>query len=92
MFFFTGISLYKLTKENPEKLLIVQIDEITKSFMWAQWDCEIQSLYFIHFRKTSLSVEGDDFLKQETTPTLSCLQFHEDLPHETVVKFLKLNL
>ncbi|KAK6623966.1 hypothetical protein RUM44_010823 [Polyplax serrata] len=85
------ITLYRLKKENSEPLTTIKTDTITKSFIWAQWDCDIQSLYFIHFRKTSLLAEDEDPEKREESPTLSCFQFHEDLPHETVLN-IPLNL
>lgn len=83
--------MYRLKKENSEPLTTIKTDTITKSFIWAQWDCDIQSLYFIHFRKTSLLAEDEDPEKREESPTLSCFQFHEDLPHETVVNNAPLN-
>lgn len=60
-------------------------------FIWAQWDPINQTLYYIHFRKPTRSlVEGEEIAAEngdKVTPTLSGLQFHDDLPHETVVRF-----
>lgn len=65
-------------------------ETIVKVFIWAQWDCLNQTLYYIHFRKLTRSlVEGEETepsKRNADTPTLSGLQFHDDLlPHETVV-------
>lgn len=63
---------------------------IVKHFIWAQWDCTTQALYYIHLKptvKSSLEKE-DDKIKEtvtSTTTTLSAHQFHENLPRETVV-------
>lgn len=47
-----------------------------------------QVLYHIHHRRIPASVvtENDDENNSRSSkPTLSGLQFHDDLPHETVV-------
>ena len=64
-----------------------------KNFIWAQWDPSNQVLYHIHNRKASSSVFTDDFNDKVhkppcVSPMLSGLQFHDDLPHETVVRKL----
>lgn len=60
---------------------------IVKVFSWAQWDCINQVLYYIHHRQPTQSfAEGEEVKSpSEVTPTLSALQFHADLPHETVL-------
>lgn len=62
-------------------------DTLVRTFVWAQWDVVHQTLYYIHFRKPIKSlVEGEDLVVNDRAmPTLSGLQFHDDLPHETVV-------
>ncbi|KAL0901943.1 hypothetical protein ABMA27_007088 [Loxostege sticticalis] len=62
-------------------------ETIVKVFSWAQWDCLNQVLYYIHYRQQSQSfAEGEEVKSpSEMTPTLSALQFHADLPHETVL-------
>ncbi|XP_063829599.1 protein pigeon [Ostrinia nubilalis] len=62
-------------------------EKIVKVFSWAQWDCVNQVLYYIHYRQPSQSfAEGEEVKSpSEMTPTLSALQFHADLPHETVL-------
>ncbi|XP_030029163.2 protein pigeon isoform X1 [Manduca sexta] len=62
-------------------------ETIVKVFSWAQWDCVNQVLYYIHFRQSAQSfAEGEEVKSpSEATPTLSALQFHADLPHETVM-------
>lgn len=64
---------------------------IVKHFIWAQWDCTTQALYYIHLKPTvKSSLEKDDDKMKETdtstTTTLSAHQFHENLPRETVVR------
>ncbi|PNF19513.1 hypothetical protein B7P43_G02331 [Cryptotermes secundus] len=69
-------------------------ESVVREFSWAQWDPINQSLYYIHYRKTQLSVEGEEpeeGREEELSPTLSCLQFHDDMPHETVLN-IPLNL
>lgn len=66
-----------------------RFESIVRVFIWAQWDPINQTLYYIHFRKPTRSlVEGEEIeaaAGDKITPTLSALQFHEELPHETVV-------
>ncbi|XP_045504261.1 protein pigeon [Colias croceus] len=65
----------------PEPETIVHV------FSWAQWDCVNQVLFYIHYRAPTQSFAEDEEEKSPTelTPTLSALQFHADLPHETVL-------
>ncbi|XP_045538290.1 protein pigeon [Papilio machaon] len=62
-------------------------ETIVKVFSWAQWDCVNQVLFYIHYRQPQQSfAEGEEVKSpSEMTPTLSALQFHADLPHETVL-------
>ncbi|CAK1601618.1 unnamed protein product [Parnassius mnemosyne] len=62
-------------------------ETIVKVFSWAQWDCVNQVLFYIHYRQPAQSfAEGEEVKSpSELTPTLSALQFHADLPHETVL-------
>lgn len=61
-------------------------ESIVRVFIWAQWDPINQTLYYIHFRKPTRSlVEGEEIDGDKITPTLSGLQFHDELPHETIV-------
>ncbi|KAK2580617.1 hypothetical protein KPH14_007730 [Odynerus spinipes] len=71
-------------------------EELVKAFVWAQWDMTNQVLYHIHHRRipTSLVSEVNDensTKSSRSNPTLSGLQFHDDLPHETVLN-IPLNL
>lgn len=50
----------------------------------------LQVLYYIHYRvpiQSSIDV-NDAKTQPHTTPTLSGFQFHDDMPHETVVSIL----
>ncbi|XP_063238658.1 protein pigeon isoform X2 [Bacillus rossius redtenbacheri] len=64
-------------------------ESLVQAFTWAQWDPEHQCLYYIHYRRAAASVEGEG--GEEVAPTLTCLQFHDHLPHETVLN-IPLNL
>ncbi|XP_048489320.1 protein pigeon isoform X2 [Plutella xylostella] len=67
--------------------VIPEPDTIVRVFSWAQWDCVNQVLYYIHYRQPTQSfAEGEEVKSpSEIMPTLSALQFHADLPHETVL-------
>ncbi|KAK4875134.1 hypothetical protein RN001_011556 [Aquatica leii] len=72
------------------------VDTLVRAFLWAQWDPLHQTLYYIHYKKTTRAlVEDEEELKKnhenKSSPTLSGLQFHDDLPHETVLN-IPLNL
>ncbi|KAJ8923935.1 hypothetical protein NQ315_006711 [Exocentrus adspersus] len=71
-------------------------ESLVRTFMWAQWDPLQQTLYYIHNRKRGRClVEGEEENLEETgtkiSPTLSGLQFNDELPHETVLN-IPLNL
>lgn len=71
-------------------------ESLVRAFIWAQWDCVHQVLYYIHYRKPiRCLVEGEECEANESmilSPTLSGLQFHDDMPHETVVSNISFNL
>ncbi|XP_039278070.1 protein pigeon [Nilaparvata lugens] len=68
------------------------VETIVGAFAWGQWDPIHQALYLIHYRKPMHRVEGETQPDEtELAPTLSALQFHEDMPHETVLN-IPLNL
>lgn len=90
---FLGISLYSMDKSHStinDKTL--SNEYIVNAFNWAQWDCMHQILYYIHYRKpVKALVEGEEqesSINTTLSPVLSGLQFHDDLPHETVVSIL----
>lgn len=93
IYLISGVLLYKLNPDpenfNSDKL---NREMVVRVFVWAQWDPINQTLYYIHYRKPNKClVEGDEAetkVDVKTTPTLSALQFHDDLPHETVVSKL----
>lgn len=102
--FFIVVLLYnfELTRnleEDSDWILdkdIISSECLARAFIWAQWDPIHQSLFYIHFRKPVKSlVEGEESDKNaediRSSPTLSGLQFHDDLPHETVLN-IPLNL
>jgi len=71
----------------------VTSDTIVRQFSWAQWDPHLQSLFYVSVKTPQpqlLLGEEDEFMKEIAArppqPSLSCLQFHDDLPHETVVR------
>lgn len=83
--------------ENEEQLVNELRSEIlVKNFLWAQWDSTNQVLYHIHERKPAVSLFTDMSpgvlpKPSNSSPTLSGFQFHDDLPHETVLN-IPLNL
>lgn len=89
---FTGIYKYQINNnsvELNENSLTREV--LVKTFIWAQWHPLQQTLYYIHNRKrTKCLVENDEENFEEEnsrlSPTLSGLQFNDELPHETVVR------
>lgn len=74
----------------------ITADIIVRQFSWAQWDPHLQSLFYVSVKSPQprlMHGDEDDFLVEIAArppqPSLSCLQFHDDLPHETVVKLFK---
>ncbi|KYM98137.1 Protein pigeon [Cyphomyrmex costatus] len=85
--FDTSVSHSSPIKELKSEILV-------KTFIWAQWDMINQVLYHIHHRRIPASVvteNEDENNSRSSKPTLSGLQFHDDLPHETVLN-IPLNL
>ncbi|CAH1393019.1 unnamed protein product [Nezara viridula] len=84
-----GITLYQLKSDSfsdgMTKLTTVALETVVKVFSWAQWDVEHQCLYYIFYRKTTKSDELGELKNEDTSPTLSSLQFNDDFPHETVL-------
>ncbi|CAH0561891.1 unnamed protein product [Brassicogethes aeneus] len=71
-------------------------ESLVRTFIWAQWDPIHQTLYYIHFKKPIRGLVEDEErapvdLGTKVSPTLSGLQFHDDLPHESVLN-IPLNL
>lgn len=89
---------------------LMRPEALVGCFTWSQWDCENQSLFYIHMKPKAKSLSlndteidpsnkstasgsksddqgrGQPSNKEQTMiPTLSALQFHNDLPTETVV-------
>ncbi|KAK0087101.1 hypothetical protein PV325_001770 [Microctonus aethiopoides] len=81
---------------NVKSIAELKSESIVQTFVWAQWDSANQVLYHIHNRRapTSLVTEDDNESRSKAAvscPTLSGLQFHDELPHETILN-IPLNL
>lgn len=94
MFIYTGILIYTILFDTStsdfQPIQELKSESLVKEFIWAQWDMINQVLYHIHHRRIPVSLDSEDEDGKEnksvrTNPTLSGLQFHADLPHETVV-------
>uniref|UniRef100_A0A336MW29 CSON005007 protein n=1 Tax=Culicoides sonorensis TaxID=179676 RepID=A0A336MW29_CULSO len=74
---------------------LLRKETIVRNFTWAQFDSQIQALYYIHVKTPAKSILFDNGdggnSTPNVTPTLSALQFHDDLPTETVLN-IPLNL
>lgn len=87
----SGILQYQIKNDNSDLTASsFYYESLVRKFTWAQWDPVHQTLYYIHNRKPSRClVEGEEDAVSsagtKTSPTLSGLQFHDDLPHESVV-------
>lgn len=79
--------------DNAKQTVEISLTEsVLKAFTWAQWDAGPQCLYYIHYRKPPQCVEGETREEDDQVmPILSTLQFHDDMPHETVLN-IPLNL
>ncbi|XP_023289623.1 protein pigeon isoform X2 [Orussus abietinus] len=89
-------TMFNVSDSDIKPVKEIKSESLVRTFMWAQWDATNQVLYHIHHRRapTSLVTEDIDESRSKTTkscPTLSGLQFHDDLPHETVLN-IPLNL
>ncbi|KAI4468789.1 gamma-secretase-activating protein [Holotrichia oblita] len=85
---------YQIRKTSDFHLESFIVESIVRIFIWAQWDAKHQTLYYIHFRKpvkSILDVEDAESNGVKMSPMLSGLQFHDDLPHESVLN-IPLNL
>lgn len=65
---------------------LVTRETIVKHFIWAQFDANVQALYYIHLKPVAKSSLEKDDMESLMTTTLSAHQFHENLPRETVVR------
>lgn len=80
---------FDTTMSNIRPIKELKSEILVKTFIWAQWDMINQVLYHIHHRQIPVSlVSEDENNSKSSRPTLSGLQFHDDLPHETVVRIL----
>ncbi|GJQ76606.1 hypothetical protein Trydic_g15469 [Trypoxylus dichotomus] len=85
---------YQIRKTSDFTIESFVVESIVRIFIWAQWDAKHQTLYYIHFRKpvkSILDVEDAESNGMKMYPMLSGLQFHDDLPHESVLN-IPLNL
>nr|XP_034189655.1 protein pigeon isoform X1 [Osmia lignaria] len=88
--------LFDTSTSDFQPIQELKSESLVKEFIWAQWDMINQVLYHIHHRRIPVSLDSEDEDGKEnksvrTNPTLSGLQFHADLPHETVLN-IPLNL
>ncbi|XP_015591010.1 protein pigeon [Cephus cinctus] len=88
--------LFDKTKPDKGTVKELKSESLVRTFIWAQWDATNQVLYHIHHRRAPTSLVTEDTCENRTKtpgscPTLSGLQFHDDLPHETVLN-IPLNL
>ncbi|KAF4522047.1 hypothetical protein B566_EDAN004029 [Ephemera danica] len=74
-------------------------ETLVHQFSWAQWEAKLQSLFYVSLKAPQPRlVQGEEEEEAEQAigghrereakapqPTLSCLQFHDELPHETVL-------
>lgn len=93
MYLFSGILTYTVqfdtTVNDSRPIKELKSEILVKTFIWAQWDMMNQVLYHIHHRQIAVSlVSENENNSKSSRPTLSGLQFHDDLPHETVVRLL----
>lgn len=82
--------IFDTSVSNVYSIQELKSEPLVKAFIWAQWDMVNQVLYHIHHKKIPISLVSEDEEEKEnkterTNPTLSGLQFHDELPHETVV-------
>nr|XP_012148948.1 PREDICTED: protein pigeon isoform X2 [Megachile rotundata] len=88
--------LFDTSTTDFQTIQELKSESLVKEFIWAQWDMINQVLYHIHHRRIPVSLVSEDEDTKEnksvrTNPTLSGLQFHTELPHETVLN-IPLNL
>lgn len=86
-----GYSYFKNLLYLQLEVKIKLAETITNSFSWSQWDVHHQCLFYIHYKQAALK-DDDEKPTESTLPTpiLSALQFHDDLPHETVVSIFSI--
>ena len=83
--------MFDMSENCEQTVRELRSETLVKTFMWAQWDSTNQVLYHIHHRKPAISLFLEDTSPgvlpkpAGSSPTLSGFQFHDDLPHETVV-------
>uniref|UniRef100_A0A8D9F8S0 Protein pigeon n=1 Tax=Cacopsylla melanoneura TaxID=428564 RepID=A0A8D9F8S0_9HEMI len=84
----------KVVKDNSTKEIIVPlplspVETLCTKPTWAQWDVGFQTLYFVYNKSLPPPAEGEEeeegSERESLHPMLSALQFHDDLPHETVL-------
>ncbi|CAB3363663.1 Hypothetical predicted protein [Cloeon dipterum] len=90
------VELSKTANDKWFQSSSISSDIIVRQFSWAQWDPHLQSLFYVSVKATPsrlMQGEEDEFerVPRPPQPSLSCLQFHDDLPHETVLN-IPLNL
>ncbi|KAL1454282.1 hypothetical protein WDU94_010554, partial [Cyamophila willieti] len=79
-----------ITSESTVPLPISPVETLCTKPTWAQWDVGFQTLYFVYNKPVPPSAEEEEEDEEESEreslhPILSALQFHDELPHETVL-------
>ncbi|XP_046630464.1 protein pigeon isoform X1 [Neodiprion virginianus] len=87
---------FDISDEEANSVKELNSESLVRTFIWAQWDSVNQVLYHIHHRRSTTSLVTEEASNSQpktpgSYPTLSGLQFHDDLPHETVLN-IPLNL
>ncbi|XP_076095546.1 protein pigeon-like [Mytilus galloprovincialis] len=57
---------------------------IVKKFVWCQWDCQHQQLYYIHYRHPG----ARDQNKDHHVPMMSAIQFYQSAQYENIFDVL----
>jgi len=58
--------------------------QMVKKFVWCQWDCQHQQLYYLHYRNPGTGVKS----KENGIPMMSAIQFYHTAQYENIVSQL----
>ena len=71
--------VFQVMSKQPET------KQMVKKFVWCQWDCYHQQLYYIHYRHPGTT---KDQSKDHSLPIMSAIQFYHDAQYENIVSIL----